>query len=415
MVESEVLELLKLEVLNKEHSFIAVTHKGLENACWQELLMIDEKAVKQELQGPGFFKFKTKLLNGLKIITLSKTLNDLLLFLGVIPVKSLQALKSDDKQEVSKALTDLLSHELIKKLYKKNVRFKITCKAISNPGKNSENAEALSIDSQELNKALGAIALKALKDLNASVDLTNPDLVFKALITDDKVLVGIDLAGFDLGNRFYKVFLHKADIKASFASCLLFESGFKGKGVLLDAFCKNGTIPIEAALISLKLSPRNEKILWQRFNIFKTHDNASQVLEFFRSQGLKSFDGKILGVDALLSNIVSSRRNAKIARVEKHVTFTRMDLEWLELKLGSESIDFFVSNIPRLDVQNLGELAYQLQALLKSEGKALLSMSFNDEYVEKAISLLSKRLVLKEKFVVWTGLKKYVITKWVKA
>ena len=96
------------------------------------------------------------------------------------------------------------------------------------------------------------------------------------------------------------------------------------------------------------------------------------------------------------------------------VTFTRMDLEWLELKLGSESIDFFVSNIPRLDVQNLGELAYQLQALLKSEGKALLSMSFNDEYVEKAISLLSKRLVLKEKFVVWTGLKKYVLTKLVK-
>ena len=185
--------------------------------------------------------------------------------------------------------------------------------------------------------------------------------------------------------------------------------------MLLDAFCKNGTIPIEAAFISLKLSPRNEEMLWQRFNIFKTHSNALQVLEFFRSQGLKSFDGKILGVDALLSNIVSSRRNAKIARVEKHVTFTRMDLDWLELKLGCESIDFFVSNIPRLDVQNLGELAYQLQALLKSEGKALLSMSFNDEYVEKAISLLSKRLVLKEKFEAWTGLKKYVITKWVKA
>lgn len=81
-----------------------------------------------------------------------------------------------------------------------------------------------------------------------------PQLV-QVRIVDDYVTVSLDAGGELLHRRGWRTEAGKAPLRENLAACMLFLAGWTGQDALLDPFCGAGTIPIEAALLSLGRSP----------------------------------------------------------------------------------------------------------------------------------------------------------------
>jgi len=81
-----------------------------------------------------------------------------------------------------------------------------------------------------------------------------PQLILVRLV-DDKCTISVDSSGELLHKRGYRLAVAKAPLRETLAAALLMASGWDRSAALLDPFCGSGTIPIEAALMSLGLPP----------------------------------------------------------------------------------------------------------------------------------------------------------------
>lgn len=191
------------------------------------------------------------------------------------------------------------------------------------------------------------IAHRVDQAICATVDVESPDLIIFARRDSHVSICGIDLAQLDLFKREYRVYTNPAMLRSSFASALLSYAGYTGTQRLLDPFCGCGTIPIEAAFIASGKSPyhfqkhllRIDKSQWitkESFhNILTTLDNESVTKRF-----------PITGSDHLLKRVQASSYNAQIAGVLDQLSVTRIDIDWLDTKLDSASVDMIVTHPP---------------------------------------------------------------------
>lgn len=231
--------------------------------------------------------------------------------------------------------------------------------------------------SQDAEKVVADALFKGSKP---KVDLKNPDIIILVYIHDNNCHIGIDFAGFDLSKRDYKIFTHPSSIKGTIAYALVRLSGWK-KGILLDTFCGSGTIPIEAALFASSF-PLNffkkDKFAFTKFHKF----NFDKV----DKKAKKKIAGKILGYDGFLPAVNASGKNAKIGGVEKFITFSKMDVEWLDTKFDKSTVDFIVTDPPHLTQENrrtmekvYKEFFYQAEFVLSKKGKIVLITRNADE------------------------------------
>jgi putative N6-adenine-specific DNA methylase len=89
---------------------------------------------------------------------------------------------------------------------------------------------------------------------DAQIDGHPPQLVIVRL-ADDKCTISVDSSGELLHKRGYRQAVAKAPLRETLAAALLMASGWDKSAPLLDPFCGSGTIPIEAALMSLGIPP----------------------------------------------------------------------------------------------------------------------------------------------------------------
>ncbi|MBI4153320.1 hypothetical protein HY497_02255, partial [Candidatus Woesearchaeota archaeon] len=86
------------------------------------------------------------------------------------------------------------------------------------------------------------------KILGKKIDYDAPDACVFVYIVNDHCYIGIDLSGFDLSKREYKIFSHAASLKGTIAYAALQLAGFDARKQLLSCFSKSGVFEIEAAL-----------------------------------------------------------------------------------------------------------------------------------------------------------------------
>jgi 23S rRNA G2445 N2-methylase RlmL len=184
-------------------------------------------------------------------------------------------------------------------------------------------------------------------------------------------------------------------------------AGYNGRGNLLDPFCKSSTIPIEAALLSSGIS----------HNFFRKDSFAFLRAPFLQKQDFKNFfsdvdsesknfKSEIFAFDSLLKNIHASRKNAKIANINKRISFSKTPLENLDLKFDSD-IDFIVS-VPTLTnsfnhksvSKEYNELFHQADLVLSAEGSLVLLIL--DPSLLKGL-VQNYSLVLSNELVIMTG------------
>ncbi len=271
----------------------------------------------------------------------------------------------------------------------------------------SGNHEFNSLDfATEANKLISEISG------NKNVSFKSPILRFFCFISGEKGYFGVDVAGFDLGKREYRIFGHASDLKAGVAYALVRLGGFTPKSRLLDPFCRSGAIAIEAALFASAFP----------VNYYRKDSFSFRGLKPFSKLNFEKFfadyDKKIrkeklpvFNYSPSITHVVSSEKNARIAGVNKMVSFSRVDVEWLELKFDKEKVDFIVSfppllsrNVDESKIRKLySEFFYQANLILSKKGKIALA-AFDAEALNEAAA--NRGFVLESKLEFSVGSEK---------
>ena len=190
-----------------------------------------------------------------------------------------------------------------------------------------------------------AMALgKAVKEkVENKLDLKKPACFLFAAISGRKGFFGVDLAGIDLSKRDYKVFATSSSLRGTIAYALVWLAGFSGRGSLLDPFCKCGVIPIEAAALSANYPInffRKESLAFRSIRFSGVDSDellAAADLDIMKSQAA------VFCTDPDMRHVAAAKKNAKIAGLNKSISFSRMDMEWLDTKFDEKQIDAVVS------------------------------------------------------------------------
>ncbi|MBW3000116.1 hypothetical protein KY339_05580, partial [Candidatus Woesearchaeota archaeon] len=330
---------------------LGIANLGLEKISAQEvkeLINVDSKTAATTIT------FQPKNFNDLTLVCYkSQSLNRILLLLG--------KLKFSEKKEIFSAIEKI---DFSPFLTRKNT-FAARCERIGSH----------EFSSQEIEGKTGEIIIEKIKKekkYTQNVELENPDVTVYVYIFNNECYIGIDLTGFDLSKRQYRVFVHPNSLKATIAFCLLKIADIKQGQKVLNPFCGDGTIPIEAALHLSKLS----------VNYYNKDKFAFLKLKQFKDIDLEKFDEKtvsvdnIYGYDSLLRNVKAAQKNAKIAGINKLINFSKIDIEWLDTKFEKEEIDKIITFSPSLtkradkkEIEKLyKELFYQADFVLGKKG-----------------------------------------------
>ena len=325
-----------------------LTHIGLEDISAKEVneLIGKECSIKK-----GFVYFKINNLNELALLS----------YIGRSFIRVFLVISSGkfDIDEMNKIKLDVDNY------YKKLVKNKsFSLRYIKNNNSNDN------INRFEIEPLFGGL-VKDIFDLN--VNLKNPDVQFFVIIIDDDYFLCIDIPGFDLSKRDYKIFQNRDSIKGTIAYSLARLSNFSNNNVLLDPFCKDGTIIIESALYIKRRSPHyfiKDKFRFDLLDInFDFNSFDKDVV------GIKDANSKIIGYDDNFPSIRASKKNANIAGVLKEINISRLDVKWIDTKFD-HSVDAVVTKpvepsnrINKRKVENIyNDLFNNLNFILKKQG-----------------------------------------------
>lgn len=247
-----------------------------------------------------------------------------------------------------------------------------------------------SLISQEVEAMTGEFILDKIK---SRVDLKSPSSTFFVFIEGRMCYLGIDFSGEDLGKRDYRIFTGAEPLKPTVAYSLLRIASYSKEKVLLDPFCRSGTITIEAALFASAFSPnffRKDRFLFKKLKKFESFD-FSKFFESLDSKADPSANLKITAAGQNFSEISSSKKNAGIAGILKCITFSRKDPEWLDVRFRKKSVDIIASFPPisgrvhaKEKIEKIHDtLFYQADYILKDSGIVALLLKDTDS-AEKA-------------------------------
>ena len=245
------------------------------------------------------------------------------------------------------------------------------------------------IDGMESERDIGEVIFDKYK---AKVDLETPDVTFFLYVVGNEAFFGVDFAGFDISKRNYRIFCQSDSIKGTVAYALVRLANYKPGMLLLDPFCQSGTVAIEAAFFASH-KPVNfynkDKLAFLKFPQFNDFD-----FDKFFAEHDESVDVKGITVsDSQQRNVKAAEKNAKIAGLNKQMTFTRMDIEWLDTKFEKGSLDLIVFNPPKLSrvMTDKGfdkvfqEFFYTAEFILSGKGKIVLIAKNYKQILNQAV------------------------------
>ncbi len=235
-------------------------------------------------------------------------------------------------------------------------------------------------NSNEVERKCGEVIFNQAK---VEVDLHNPKYTIAVLVYNERVYVAIDFAGFKLAKRDYRIKVISSSLNPCLAFSLLSLSEWNPEESLLDPFCKTGEIVIEAALFGLNIPPLlhvQEKFAFQRF------------LPIREKNIEKDKELQIYAYDSLHVNIRNAEVNAKLALVQKQVTFSRTEVEWLDTKFKEKSVDKIITAIPTPSRFNnykdftklCRDFFHQVEFIIKKKGTITVMTTKPEEVIKQA-------------------------------
>ena len=160
----------------------------------------------------------------------------------------------------------------------------------------------------------------------------------------DEVTIGLDTSGESLHKRGYRRLTSKAPITETLAAALISLTPWKQERVLVDPFCGSGTIPIEAAMMGLRMAPgRNRSFLaegWSNISGAKDYQKARAEAD---DMVLRDVTMNIQGYDIDRDVVDAARQNATLAGVDQYIHFQARPMAELS---SPRKYGFIITNPP---------------------------------------------------------------------
>lgn len=222
--------------------------------------------------------------------------------------------------------------------------------------------------------------------LKVRITYKNPDKTLYVHTEPEQSWLGIDLTG-DVSKRDYRIFIGSETLSGITAFGALSTAGYEPKHVLLDPFCRAGSIAIEAALHALQLPARyysKDKMpyakLHKDFDFEKFYNEQDKRIK-------EKPQGTILALSPQFPSIQATRKNAKIAGVVKAIDFSRIETDWLDFKFEKNSVERIITQpieltttFPKDKFAKQAALFFERSAaILKKTGKLCLVLRYGKE------------------------------------
>lgn len=157
------------------------------------------------------------------------------------------------------------------------------------------------------------------------VDKHKPDILIQAHLREEELTVSLDLTGYSLHQRGYRLQSGEAPLKENLAAALLIRAGWpklaQQEYALYDPLCGSGTLVIEAAMMASHIAPG---LLRQDQALAHWVQHQPSLWEKLRQQALQQVKAvRILigGSDHDPELIAKARANAERAGVDQLVQF----------------------------------------------------------------------------------------------
>ncbi len=336
--------------------FIATTVRGIEDVAKQEIKELI--GADCEMIAPGRLKLSTTEEKAKELIYTTQSLNKVYLLEKTFKFKTIN--------EIVKGCPDI----------KLKGPFKVKCARYT-----PQDFKSLDVE-----KAVG----EKYFSMGYKVDLDKPKTVIYLEIIDDMCLFGIDITNRDLQKREYRLKINNQSPNALLAYALIRMSGWKRTQALMDPFCKDGIIPIEAALYACNV-PRG----------YFSHERIDKLDKKIKKDKLE-----ITGYDALMPNVKNAEINAKLAEVTKQIKFSRVEVDWLDVKFPKNSVDviattpsFVSKGKPSTEIEkDYKQLFHQAEFVLKKKG-CMAIIAHRPDLIKK----YAEKFVLKQEIVANIG------------
>lgn len=256
------------------------------------------------------------------------------------------------------------------------------------------------LDHKKSEIKLGELILNSNKKL--SVDLSKPDLSFKLFSKNNTNYLALDLIGFNLSKRDYKINNNSKSINTllvNYALYLLKLDEFEDKYSIIDPASHTGDIIIESASFNkrkpIHIKKRHELPIKKLFSILPKMQNKIEDKNKYLAvvQNNKIFK-------ELKENLsASGNSNVKVSQYE---------LDWLDVKFQEASCDFIISQIPTFQDEKereyyLTQFFYQVEFIVNEAICVISKKEINKKYFKK------QELEIEEEKEVFIGEQQYWI------
>jgi 23S rRNA G2445 N2-methylase RlmL len=367
----------------KMYNFLVLTNKGVEDITKIE---IKEVLGKESIVNEHFVEFNSNYKDAYKLAYLSQSSRWVLRTISIFEFDNLNDIKNS--ADIIKIPNDIT-----------NLNFNTFAVKAIRVGEHKFN-------SLDIEKIFGA---KIKNELNKELNLKNPDALFRAFIFDNKLIFGLDIAGFDLSKRTYNLFKNSVSIRSILNYAMVRLSEYKPGEVLLDPYMRSGEIVIESVLYA------TSKSSWY---FDKERFKTLIDIDLGQFDKLRDFSGKIYGFSDILRSLKQAKMNAQAIQIHKLINFSKTEIDWLDVKLEDKSIDRIVSFIPQeskgKDINKLKKtytrLLENINIVLKDNGKAVLGL-FKDEVFNQVLERFDFEFYIKNIYQNKSLLRVYVINK----
>ncbi len=183
-----------------------------------------------------------------------------------------------------------------------------------------------------IQRATKKALVESLQHFHATKTLDESGELYKVEVAllNDEATITIDTTGDSLHKRGYRKLMGPAPIKQTLAAAMVDLTVWNSDRALVDPFCGTGTIPIEAAMIGMKIAPGINR----DFSSSRWHQIDYQTWSRSRTEARDLIDRTvemdILAADTDEESLNMASYHARLAGVENQIRFEMQPFELLE-------------------------------------------------------------------------------------
>lgn len=248
-------------------------------------------------------------------------------------------------------------------------------------------------------------------------NIKNPEVLFSEIDLNNKKYFGLNLTNYDLSKRDYKIYKTQQSIKGTIASLALIFADYPNNTnkIILDPICAEGVIPIEAAFFKTKESPYrfiHDKLLINRIGLFKQEIKkqlGKTEQSFFKEKSKSKKQKKIFCFDKEFKNVDFAKKNSHVCQMAKQIEFSRIDVDWLDIRLKDNKVDFIITKMPlrfnnEKQEKEFYDLFFQRADQILNKTGTIVLISRNEIKIQKSFKLIDKKEI-------FSGKEKYLFSK----